>query len=101
MAWPCRSPAHFYGMKSCRYITAVNGTPVQTIDDLIAVVQTIPDTTAVKLKCVDLQGQAMTYTLKTDLKFWPTNELKRDPTGKMDWVLVDRKSEEAPPASRV
>lgn len=53
-------------------------------------VQTIPDRTAVKLKAVDLQGQAMTFTLKTDAKFWPTNELKRDPTGKMDWVLVER-----------
>ena len=31
------SPAHFYGMKSCRYIVAVNGTPVQTLDDLIEV----------------------------------------------------------------
>ena len=31
------SPAHFYGIKSCRYIVAVNGTPVQTLDDLIKV----------------------------------------------------------------
>jgi len=69
------------------------------------VVQTIPDRAAVKLKAVDLQGQAMTFTLKTDAKFWPTNELKRDPTGKMDWVLVTREeAKEArtrAPSSRV
>lgn len=64
--------------------------PVHNLDDMISAVSGIADGAAVKLKLVDLQGQAMSATLKCDYVFWPTQELQRDPTGQLDWQLVNR-----------
>ena len=75
------SPAHFYNLKACRYIVEVNGqSVVDGLDAFLAVVKPLGDDAPVRLKTVDLQEQAIAYTLKTDYLFWPTRELKLDNT---------------------
>lgn len=83
------SPAYFYGLKAGRYITAVNDTPVSTLSDIKKVIRSIHHAESVKLKTIDLQGQATSYTMKMDYLFWPTCELHRDPEGKVDWNLTE------------
>ena len=85
------SPAHFYNLKACRYIVEVNGqSVVDGLDAFLDVVKPLGDDAPVRLKTVDLQEQAIAYTLKTDYLFWPTRELKLDNT-QDDWQLISHK----------
>jgi hypothetical protein len=85
------SPAHFYNLKACRYIVEVNGqSVVDGLDAFLDVVKPLGDDAPVRLKTVDLQEQAIAYTLKTDYLFWPTRELKLDNTHD-DWQLISHK----------
>ena len=82
------SPAHFYNLKACRYIVEVNGqSVVDGLDAFLAAVKPLGDDAPVRLKTVDLQEQAIAYTLKTDYLFWPTRELTLD-NALDDWRLI-------------
>ena len=82
------SPAHYFGLKACRYVTAIAGKSVVTLDDLLEAVAGVKDGEAVQLKMVDLQGQAASFSLKVDYHYSPTCELTRNATGKVDWEMT-------------
>ncbi len=55
----------------------MNGHAVPDMDAFLAVIRTIGDATDVRLRCVDLQDRKRVFTLRTDLHYWPTVELRR------------------------
>ena len=62
-------------------IVAVDGRPVADLDGLLAAVAEKRDGESVRLDTLDLDGKPDVITLKLDLEFWPTYELRRLPSG--------------------
>jgi hypothetical protein len=61
-------------------LTELNGEPTPDLDTLIAVASKLEDHSFVRLKLVHLETQKVkVLSLKTDLRFWPTWELRLDP----------------------
>ena len=79
---------HWYGSPSTRYrldatsrIVAVDGQPVPDLDGLLEAVANKRDRDAVRLDTLDLDGKRDVITLKLDLEYWPTYELRRTDEG--------------------
>ncbi len=70
------SPASRYQLRPTHRILAVDGTPTPTLDAFLAAVKDRPDRGGVRLKTVDLDGKPQVITLKLDLQYWPTAELR-------------------------
>jgi S1-C subfamily serine protease len=75
---------HWYGSPSTRYqleattrIVEVDGHPVRDLDEFLAAVAGKGDRDAVRLEIVDLDGKPTVITLKVDLEYWPTYELRQ------------------------
>lgn len=69
------SPAAQFGLRPTRRILEVNGQPTPDLERFEAVVATIPDGGAVRLKTEDLDGRTEVITLETDTTFWPSWQL--------------------------
>ncbi len=81
------SPASRYQLRPTHRILAVDGTPTPTLDAFLAAVKDRPDRGAVRLKTVDLDGKPQVITLKLDLQYWPTTELR---VGSEGWGRAER-----------
>jgi len=75
---------HWYGSPSTRYrldatsrIVEVDGQPVSDLNSFLTAVGSKQDRDPVRLKTLDLDGKPAVITLKLDLEFWPTYELRR------------------------
>jgi S1-C subfamily serine protease len=75
------SPATRYRLEATRRIVEVDGTPVSDLDGFLALVADKRDGDAVRLETVDLDGRPAVITLKLDLEYWPTYELRRTGAG--------------------
>jgi S1-C subfamily serine protease len=82
------SPANRYGLAATRRIIAVDNAPVTDLDEFIATVSGRSDRSSVRLQTVSLDGQIDVITLKLDLQFWPTTELKRNGEA---WERISRR----------
>lgn len=82
--WYHGSPAHRYGLYACYFVTHINDTPVPDLDAFVATVAELGDRADVRVRLVHFEsGKKKVITLKQDLVFWPTWELKLDAkTGK-------------------
>ncbi|MDP2313961.1 MAG: trypsin-like peptidase domain-containing protein [Pseudomonadota bacterium] len=81
------SPASRYQLRPTHRILAVDSTPTPTLDAFLAAVANRPDRGPVRLKTVDLDGKPQVITLKLDLQYWPTAELRAGTSG---WERVER-----------
>lgn len=72
------SPSTRYGLEATSRIVEVDGQPVRDLDELLALVADKPDRAAVRLETLDLDGKPDVITLKLDLEYWPTYELRRN-----------------------
>ena len=54
---------------------------VDSLDAFAAAVSAREDRSAVRLQCLDLNGRERSITLRLDLAYWPTTELRRDDEG--------------------
>jgi S1-C subfamily serine protease len=75
------SPATRYRLEATGRIVEVDGTPVSDLDGFLALVADKRDGDAVRLETVDLDGRPAVITLKLDLEYWPTYELRRTGAG--------------------
>ena len=75
------SPANRYGLSASRFIVAVDDRDVTDLDSFLAAVVDRPDRSSVRLRTVSLDGRTDVMTLKLDLEFWPTTELRRNGKG--------------------
>uniref|UniRef100_A0A6M2EKT2 PDZ domain-containing protein n=1 Tax=Populus davidiana TaxID=266767 RepID=A0A6M2EKT2_9ROSI len=76
----CRgSPADRYALGALRWIVQVNGKPTSDLDAFANVVKELGPDECVRVKTVDLDGKPQVQTLKQDLHYWPTWELRFDP----------------------
>ncbi len=75
------SPANRYGVRATRRIVDVDGVPTPDLDAFLAAVADRPDRGPVRLRTWHLDGKEEVITLKLDLQFWPTVELRRTAGG--------------------
>jgi S1-C subfamily serine protease len=87
------SPAHRYELSATRRIVAVDDEPVADLDAFLAAVADRPDRSSVRLRTIGLEGRAGVITLKLDLEFWPTSELRRNGT---EWEHLQHRGAAAP-----
>jgi S1-C subfamily serine protease len=87
------SPANRYGLTASRLIVGVDDRDVTDLDGFLAAVADLPDRSSVRLRTVSLDGAMDVMTLKLDLEFWPTTELRRNGEG---WERISH----APAADR-
>ncbi|MGB1274553.1 MAG: PDZ domain-containing protein, partial [Nannocystaceae bacterium] len=80
------SPAARSKIRAARLIVAVDGQPTPNLDRFIEVVRGRPDRASVRLKTIDLEGKALLLTLRLDLHYFPTYELRRTSSG---WKRYD------------
>ncbi|XP_071742671.1 protease Do-like 7 [Rutidosis leptorrhynchoides] len=73
------SPVHRYGLHSLRWIVEVNGKPTPNLDAFVNVAKEIEDGEFVRVRTINLSGKPQVLTLKQDLHYWPTWELRFDP----------------------
>ena len=71
------SPSTLYRLEATSRIVEVDGRPVSDLNSFLTAVTSKKDRDAVRLKTLDLDGKPAVITLKLDLEFWPTYELRR------------------------
>lgn len=77
------SPASRSRLRAARRIVAVDGKPTPDLDAFLAAVADKPDRASVRLKTIDLDDKVELITLRLDLHYFPTYELRRGEDG---WV---------------
>jgi S1-C subfamily serine protease len=91
------SPANRYDLGATNRILAVDGVPTPDLDAFIAAVRDRHDGESVRLELRDLDDRPSVITLRLDLEYWPTQELRHGEDG---WrrrpVLRPAKTEVAP-----
>lgn len=80
------SPASRSRLRAARRIVAAEDRPTPDIDSFLAAVSGKPDRASVRLKTVDLDGKVDLLTLRLDLEYFPTYELRRTRDG---WVRIE------------
>ncbi|XP_011006441.1 PREDICTED: protease Do-like 7 [Populus euphratica] len=76
----CRgSPADRYALGALRWIVQVNGKPTPDLDAFVNVTKGLRFDEFVRVKTINLDGKPRVLTLKQDLHYWPTWELRFDP----------------------
>ncbi|KAL8044748.1 hypothetical protein ABFX02_08G066000 [Erythranthe guttata] len=77
--WCHGSPGNRYGLYGTQWIVQVNGKPTPDLDAFSAVTKEIEHGEFVRLNTIYLSGKPRVLTLKQDLHYWPTWELRFDP----------------------
>jgi S1-C subfamily serine protease len=66
------TPGHDGGILPTRRIVEVDGRPISSLDDLLAIAAEQHDGQAVRVKLEQLDGRVEVKTLEMDTRFWPT-----------------------------
>ncbi|XP_057433604.1 protease Do-like 7 isoform X2 [Lotus japonicus] len=77
--WCHGSPVHRYGLYALQWIVEINGKPTPNIDAFVAVTKELEHGEFVRIRTIHLNGKPRVLTLKQDLHYWPTWELRFDP----------------------
>lgn len=80
------TPAFDSSLRPTRHIVEIDGTPIRSVDDLLALAKTQRDRQAVRVTTESLDGRVQVLTMKLDLRFWPTTEVHWDGS---QWVRVE------------
>jgi len=80
------SPASRSRLRAARRIVAVDGKPTPDLDAFLAAVAGKPSRASVRLKTVDLDDKVELITLRLDLEYFPTYELRLTPAG---WIRTE------------
>ncbi|KAJ3037075.1 hypothetical protein HDV00_002079 [Rhizophlyctis rosea] len=82
------SPSYMYGIVTTQWITAVNGKPVQTLDDFVREVKGLPDNEYVRVKTISFDLVPCVLSIKMCAHYWPTTVLIRDEASECGWRKV-------------
>ncbi|KAL0431380.1 UNVERIFIED_CONTAM: Protease Do-like 7 [Sesamum radiatum] len=77
--WCHGSPVHRYGLYALQWIVEVNGKPTPDLDAFVTVTKEIEHGEFVRVRTIHLNGKPRVLTLKQDLHYWPSWELRFDP----------------------
>ncbi|KAK7321506.1 hypothetical protein VNO77_32228 [Canavalia gladiata] len=77
--WCHGSPVHRYGLYALQWIVEVNGKSTTNLDAFLGVTKELKHGEFVRVKTVHLNGKPRVLTLKQDLHYWPTWEMRFDP----------------------
>lgn len=77
--WCHGSPVHRYGLYALQWIVEVNGKLTPNLDAFVEVTKELEHGEFVRVRTVHLNGKPRVLTLKQDLHYWPTWELRFDP----------------------
>ena len=88
------SPSTRYGLDATSRIVEVDGKAIDDLDGFLEAVGEKRDRDAVRLETLDLDGKPGVITLKLDLEYWPTYELRRAEGG---WERVGHLAPDALP----
>ena len=81
--WHHGSPAHRYGLYALNFVVAVSGVPTPDLDAFVEAVRGLPDGAPVRVALVHLETtKPKVLTLKQDLRYWPTTELRLEGPGR-------------------
>ncbi|CAL8137411.1 unnamed protein product [Prunus armeniaca] len=81
--WCHGSPVHRYGLYALQWIVEVNGKQTPDLDAFVNVTKELEHGQFVRVRTVHLNGKPRVLTLKQDLHYWPTWELRYDPDSAM------------------
>lgn len=76
--WCHGSPVHRYGLYALQWIVEVNGKPTPDLDAFVSVTKELEHGDYARVRTVHLNGKPRVLTLKQDLHYWPTWELRFD-----------------------
>ncbi|CAO2825337.1 unnamed protein product [Amaranthus hypochondriacus] len=76
--WCHGSPAHRYGLYALQWIVEVNGKPTPDLDAFVSAAKELNHGDYARVRTVHLNGKPRVLTLKQDLHYWPTWELRFD-----------------------
>ncbi|KAM5574303.1 protease Do-like 7 [Rosa sericea] len=77
--WCHGSPAHRYGLYALQWIVEVNGKQTPDLDAFLNVTKEVEHGEFVRVRTIHLNGKPKVLTLKQDLHYWPTWEVRFDP----------------------
>ncbi|CAI9110593.1 OLC1v1010647C1 [Oldenlandia corymbosa var. corymbosa] len=77
--WCHGSPVHRYGLYALQWIVEVNGKRTPNLDSFVEATKELEHGEFVRVRTVHLNGKPRVLTLKQDLHYWPTWELRFDP----------------------
>lgn len=72
------SPASRSKLRAARLITAIDGRPVADLDGFLAAVAGRGSGDALRLRTLDIDGKADLITIRPDLEYFPTFELRQE-----------------------
>ncbi|MFK7929450.1 MAG: PDZ domain-containing protein, partial [Myxococcota bacterium] len=75
------TPAYDSQIRPTRHIVEIDGTPITDMDSFVEVVRGLSDRQAVRVGLERLDGRTEVRTMKMDLHYWPTTEVRWDGTG--------------------
>ncbi|MEE9320289.1 MAG: trypsin-like peptidase domain-containing protein [Granulosicoccus sp.] len=75
------SPALWDGLYRNRFVEAVDGIPIENLDDFISLVSVKAQDEVTRLSVVSMTGRKQIITVEPEYNFWPTFEIKRSVDG--------------------
>ena len=75
------SPARWDGLYRNRFVTHVDGEPVENLDDFVALISKKEQDADTRLSLVSISGRKRIVTVSPEYNFWPTFEVKRTAEG--------------------
>ncbi len=80
------SPSLWDGLYRNRFVVAVDGVAIETLDDFLSEVNTRTQDEITRLTVVSMSGRKRIVTVQPEYNFWPTFEIKRTIAG---WKRVN------------
>ena len=69
-----------------RFVVAIDGEPVEDLDDLLALVSQRQQDQVTRLTVISMSGRKQIVTVQPEYNFWPTFEVRRLSEG---WKRID------------
>ncbi|MEE9333373.1 MAG: trypsin-like peptidase domain-containing protein [Granulosicoccaceae bacterium] len=80
------SPALWDGLYRNRMVSAVDGEPVESLDDMLVQIMKKKQDEITRLSLISMSGRKSVMTLQPEYHFWPTFEIRRDAAG---WQRIE------------